>query len=155
MLYLSVQALRVLPILGDPLQGLTRPQVSPCKRKRADGRMREKRRMGDTYLCSSMKEVGTNVNSLMIWIRGRYSPQGFWGSLSHWSGWAIHIHKWLYGQMYRYSSPKNENSVINYSPWCRSKPVRPSLIFRTQIKIFLWSCNPCCLWRVRELSEIS
>ncbi len=35
------------------------------------------------------------------------------------------------------SSPKNENSVINYSPSCLSKPVRPSFIFRTQIKIFL------------------
>ncbi len=29
--------------------------------------------------------------------------------------------------------------VINYSPSCRSKPVRPSFIFRTQIKIFLWN----------------
>ncbi len=27
--------------------------------------------------------------------------------------------------------------VINYSPSCRSKPVRPSFIFGTQIKIFL------------------
>ncbi len=35
------------------------------------------------------------------------------------------------------SSPKNENSVINYSPSCRSKPVRLSFIFRAQIKIFL------------------
>ncbi len=31
--------------------------------------------------------------------------------------------------------PKNENSVSNYSP--SSFPVRPSFIFRTQIKIFL------------------
>ncbi len=30
-----------------------------------------------------------------------------------------------------------ENSVINYSPWCRSKPVRPPFIFRTQIIISL------------------
>ncbi len=30
---------------------------------------------------------------------------------------------------------KNGNSVINYSPSCRSKPVRPSFIFGTQIKI--------------------
>ncbi len=37
----------------------------------------------------------------------------------------------------RDSSPKNENDVMNYSPPCRSKPVRPSFIFRTQIKIFL------------------
>ncbi len=37
----------------------------------------------------------------------------------------------------RDSSPKNENSVINYLPSCRSKPVRPSFIFWTQIKIFL------------------
>ncbi len=29
------------------------------------------------------------------------------------------------------------NSVINYSPSCLSKPVRPSFIFRTQNKIFL------------------
>ncbi len=35
------------------------------------------------------------------------------------------------------SSPKNENSVINYSPSCLSKPIRPSFIFATQIKIFL------------------
>ncbi len=35
------------------------------------------------------------------------------------------------------SWPKNENSVINYSPSCRSKPVRLSIIFGTQIKIFL------------------
>ncbi len=33
--------------------------------------------------------------------------------------------------------PKNENSVVNYSPSYRSKPVRPSFIYRTQIKIFL------------------
>ncbi len=33
--------------------------------------------------------------------------------------------------------PKILNSVINYSPSCRSKPVRPSFIFRTQIKMFL------------------
>ncbi len=36
----------------------------------------------------------------------------------------------------RDSSPKNEKSVINYSPSCRSKPIRPSLIFGTQIEIF-------------------
>ncbi len=36
---------------------------------------------------------------------------------------------------YRDSSPKN--SVINYSPSRLSKPVRPSFIFRTHIKIFL------------------
>ncbi len=29
--------------------------------------------------------------------------------------------------------PKIKDSVINYSPACRSKPVRPSFIFRTQI----------------------
>ncbi len=38
---------------------------------------------------------------------------------------------------WRKSSPTNKNSVINYSPSCRSKPARPSSIFRTQIKIFL------------------
>ncbi len=31
----------------------------------------------------------------------------------------------------------NEHSVINYSPSCRSKPIKPSFIFRTQIKIVL------------------
>jgi len=35
------------------------------------------------------------------------------------------------------SLPKNENSVINYAPSCRSTPVTPSFIFGTQIKIFL------------------
>uniref|UniRef100_A0A671NRP1 ADAM metallopeptidase domain 19a n=1 Tax=Sinocyclocheilus anshuiensis TaxID=1608454 RepID=A0A671NRP1_9TELE len=38
---------------------------------------------------------------------------------------------------FSFHSPKNENSVINYSPSCRSTPLRPSFIFRTQIKIFL------------------
>ncbi len=37
--------------------------------------------------------------------------------------------------------PQNENYVINYSPSCRSKPVRPSFIFRTQIKIFMMKCE--------------
>jgi len=37
------------------------------------------------------------------------------------------------------SSPKNENSVINYSPSFHSKPIRHSFIFRTQIKMFLWN----------------
>jgi len=36
-----------------------------------------------------------------------------------------------------YSSPKNEDSVSNYSPSCCSNPVRLSFIFWTQIKIFL------------------
>ncbi len=35
------------------------------------------------------------------------------------------------------SSPKYENYVINYSLSCRSKPVRPLVIFGTQIKIFV------------------
>ncbi len=44
----------------------------------------------------------------------------------------------LFFKVYRRdSSLKNENFVINYSPSCRLKPVRPSFIFRTQIKIFL------------------
>ncbi len=34
-------------------------------------------------------------------------------------------------------SPQNENSVINYSPSRRSKPLTPSFIFRTQMKLFL------------------
>ncbi len=33
-------------------------------------------------------------------------------------------------------SHKNESSVINHSPSCCSKPIRPSFIFRAQIKIF-------------------
>ncbi len=33
--------------------------------------------------------------------------------------------------------PKNENSVITYSPSCRSKFIRLWLIFVTQIEIFL------------------
>ncbi len=37
----------------------------------------------------------------------------------------------------RDNSPKNGNSVINYSPSCCSKPVRPLFIFGTQIKNFL------------------
>ncbi len=44
----------------------------------------------------------------------------------------------------RVSSPKKKNSVINYSPSCRSKPVRPSFIFITQMKIFWWI--PRALW---------
>ncbi len=37
----------------------------------------------------------------------------------------------------RVCSPKNENCVINYSPSCRFKHVRPPFIFGTQITIFL------------------
>ncbi len=37
--------------------------------------------------------------------------------------------EWVITQKYNY--------VINYSPSCLSKPVRPSFIFRTQMKIFL------------------
>ncbi len=42
------------------------------------------------------------------------------------------------------SSPKNENSVINYSPSCRSKHVRPLFVFGTQIKIY-FLLNPRAL----------
>ncbi len=35
------------------------------------------------------------------------------------------------------SFTKNENTVINYSPSCHSKPARPSFIFETQMNIFL------------------
>ncbi len=45
--------------------------------------------------------------------------------------------------------PKKEYPVINYSPSCHSKPVRPSFIFRTQTKIFMmeisapaWTMKP-------------
>uniref|UniRef100_A0A673MQ62 Epidermal growth factor receptor kinase substrate 8-like protein 2 n=1 Tax=Sinocyclocheilus rhinocerous TaxID=307959 RepID=A0A673MQ62_9TELE len=38
-----------------------------------------------------------------------------------------------------------KHSVINYSPSCRFKPVRPSFIFGTQMKIFLIDMHvPCC-----------
>ncbi len=37
----------------------------------------------------------------------------------------------------RHSSSKNKNSLINYSPSCCSKPIRPWLIFEMQMKIFL------------------
>ncbi len=36
----------------------------------------------------------------------------------------------------RVSSPQNAHFVINYSPSCRSKPIRPSFIFGTHIKVF-------------------
>ncbi len=57
---------------------------------------------------------------------------------------------------------QNENSVINYSPSCRSKPIRPSFIFRTQIKMFLMKSESFltlhrqqCNWNVSRLrSEI-
>ncbi len=39
--------------------------------------------------------------------------------------------------MLKDGSSKNENSLINYSPSCHSKHVRPLFIFRSQIKIFL------------------
>ncbi len=35
------------------------------------------------------------------------------------------------------SSRKNTNSVINYTPLCIFKPVRPSFILGTQMKLFL------------------
>ncbi len=44
-----------------------------------------------------------------------------------------------------YSSLHNENSVINYLLLCRSKHIRPSFIFTTQIKIFFYE--------IRELSD--
>ncbi len=55
----------------------------------------------------------------------------------------IHLTQVLSGQIYywRVSSPQNDNSVINISPSCHSKPIRPSFIFRTQIKIFFIKCE--------------
>jgi len=41
------------------------------------------------------------------------------------------------------SSPKNENSVSFYSPSCWYNPARLSLIFGTQIKIFLIKSESC------------
>ncbi len=49
----------------------------------------------------------------------------------------LKCHLFLWCKAERVSSPQNENCVINYSPSCRSKPVRPSFIFRTWIKKFL------------------
>ncbi len=48
--------------------------------------------------------------------------------------------------------PKNENDVINYLPSCRSKPVRPSFIFWTQIKIFLMQSesSPSSEYHIRK-----
>jgi len=37
----------------------------------------------------------------------------------------------------RIDRPKNENYVINYSPTCRSKPVRPSFIFNISMLFML------------------
>ncbi len=60
------------------------------------------------------------------------------------SGWTSPLKVWSSSFLYslvlytsRDSSHKNDNSVINYSPSCRPKPVRLSFIFRTQIKILL------------------
>ncbi len=36
-----------------------------------------------------------------------------------------------------------DSSPINYSPLCCTKPLRPSFIFRTQIKIFWWNLRAC------------
>ncbi len=58
-------------------------------------------------------------------------------SKNHKIEWFIHKSVWSCLLTYRDSLPKNENSVINYSPSCRSKPIRPLFIFGTQIKIFL------------------
>jgi len=47
--------------------------------------------------------------------------------------WSGTIHSNFYTT--RDSSRQNENSVINYSPSCRSKLVRLSFTFRTQMKM--------------------
>ncbi len=92
------------------------------------------------------------------------SPGSSWG-------WTLHYHRYLvYMQSMLYSWKKVqkevfqwchrrtileenwrifkgvvlENSVINYSPLCCSKPVRHSFIFRTQIKIIFE--NPRAIW---------
>ncbi len=43
-----------------------------------------------------------------------------------------------------------ENSVINYSSSCRSKPERPSFIFGTQIKIFLMKSESSLILRRQQ-----
>ncbi len=48
------------------------------------------------------------------------------------------VHSFFFeGIVWRDSSPRNENSVINCSPLCHSKPAGPLFIFGTQIKVFL------------------
>ncbi len=54
---------------------------------------------------------------------------------------------------YKYSSPKNEISVINYSPSCRSKPIRPLFIFGTQIKIFLMKSKSFLTYRQQRMTR--
>jgi len=36
-------------------------------------------------------------------------------------------------------------TVINYSPSCRSKPVRPSFIFEHKLRSFWWNLRAFCL----------
>ncbi len=61
------------------------------------------------------------------------------------SRWWQNVHFWVNYPIKDSISSKNKNSVINYSPSCRSKPVRPSFFFKTQIKIFFrW--NPRAFW---------
>ncbi len=57
--------------------------------------------------------------------------------------WTISVKKWIF-MIFKESnsSPKKYNFVINYSPSCRSKPVRPSFIFRTQVEIFFIKSDP-------------
>ncbi len=57
-----------------------------------------------------------------------------WSSFNNW----LYILHWNWTlRIKRHGSPKDVNSVINYSPSCLYKHVRPSFIFGTQIKIFL------------------
>ncbi len=42
----------------------------------------------------------------------------------------------LYELYERVNPPQNENFVINHLPACRSKPVKASFIFGTQLKTF-------------------
>ncbi len=46
--------------------------------------------------------------------------------------------------MYRDSSPKNVNYVINYSPSYRSKPTRHSFIYQHKLRYYWW--NPRAFW---------
>ncbi len=45
------------------------------------------------------------------------------------------VYVWIFPALKIFS--KKENYVINCSPSCRFKPLKPSFIFETQIKIFL------------------
>ncbi len=82
-------------------------------------------------LCSSAQWL----YGLLLWV-ANLQPSGNEPRLNE-MAFATYITSVIYQGETWVSSPKNENSVINYSPSCLSKPIRPLFIFETQIKIFL------------------